>query len=423
VVSDVKKVFEMVNDRGLKKYISQTVETLTDFKNVAIKVGEKAGFAISSLTELLGYTILLTPILDATTKLINDESLDIVTLGMYLKSALLSVGIFYVRNVFNGVIKRLRRISDVEDVEDVEDVDEVIEEAETEGKMVYKKYSNILTEEMVGEMSLLDPSPLNDNLEWIAKQHNKLNFTNTKLVETLNKYNKNLHLFNDVGEKKLNNYKSITSLGIKLNKLIEEDKSHTEKYMSKIAEKATTDTVRDIFELVTLFDGGEDWVILPDYYSEKDGDEYRYGELEFNVEVNIVEGEQKGDNYVLDASMGGEYDSTIYVDILLSKNFSENDYESLQVVLSEYVRHELEHILQIVDPNRPNIVDKDDEMKPFDYYTQEHELEAQKVGFKRRAKMENRPLEDVVNDYIDYRQDIDNLTHIEKAILVNKLTV
>ena len=34
--------------------------------------------------------------------------------------------------------------------------------------------------------------------------------------------------------------------------------------MSKIAEKATTDTVRDIFELVTLFDGGEDLVILPD---------------------------------------------------------------------------------------------------------------------------------------------------------------
>ena len=143
----------------------------------------------------------------------------------------------------------------------------------------------------------------------------------------------------------------------------------------------------------------------------------------FNVEVNILEGEQKGDNYVLDASMGGEYDSTIYIDILLSKNFSENDYESLQIVLSEYIRHELEHILQIIDPNRPNIVDKDDEMKPFEYYTQEHELDAQKVGFKRRAKMENRSLEDVVSDYIDYRQDIDNLTHREKAILVNKLTV
>ena len=414
-VSDVKKVFEMVNDRGLKKYISQTVETLTDFKNIAIKVGDKAGFAISSLTELLGYTILLTPILDATTKLINEESLDIVTLGMYLKSALLSVGIFYVRNVFNGIIKRLRRVRDNEDNE------EIIEEAYTNGKKVYNKYSDIITEEMVGEMSLLDPSPTNENLEWIVKQHSQINFTGTKLVETLNKYNKNITLIDNPKGKKLTNYKSLVELDIKLNKLIKEDNEHTTKYMSKIAEKATTDVVRDIFEIITLFEGGEDFVILPDYYSDIDGDEYVYGELEFNVELNILDGEQ-GDSFVLDSAMGGEDNNTIYVDILISKEFSEKDYESLQIILSEYVRHELEHVLQELDPNRPNITDIDSDMKPFDYYTQEHEIEAQKVGFERRAKMEDRPLEDVVNDYIEYRQSIDKLTPIEKTVLVNKIT-
>ena len=414
-VSDVKKVFEMVNDRGLKKYISQTVETLTDFKNIAIKVGEKAGFAISSLTELLGYTILLTPILDATTKLINEESLDIVTLGMYLKSALLSVGIFYVRNVFNGIIKRLRRVRGNEDNE------EIIEEAYTNGKKVYNKYSDILTEEMVGEMSLLDPSPTNENLEWIVKQHSQINFTGTKLAETLNKYNKNITLIDNPKGKKLTNYKSLVELDIKLNKLIKEDNEHTTKYMSKIAEKATTDVVRDIFEVITLFEGGEDFVILPDYYSDIDGDEYVYGELEFNVELNILDGEQ-GDSFVLDSVMGGEDNNTIYVDILISKEFSEKDYESLQIILSEYVRHEIEHVLQELDPNRPNIIDIDGDMKPFDYYTQEHEIEAQKVGFERRAKMEDRPLEDVVNDYIDYRQSIDKLTPREKTVLVNKIT-
>lgn len=414
-VSDVKKVFEMVNDRGLKKYISQTVETLTDFKNIAIKVGEKAGFAISSLTELLGYTILLTPILDATTKLINEESLDIVTLGMYLKSALLSVGIFYVRNVFNGIIKRLRRVSDSEDNE------EIIEEAYSNGKKVYKKYSNILTEEMVGEMSLLDPSPTNENLEWIVKQHSQINFTGTKLVETLNKYHKNIALIDNLKGKKLTSYKSLVELDIKLNKLIKEDNEHATKYMSKIAEKATTDVVRDIFEIIILFEGGEDFVILPDYYSDIDGDEYGYGELEFNVELNILDGEQ-GESFVLDSAMGGEDNNTIYVDIIISKEFNEKDYESLQIILSEYVRHEIEHVLQELDPNRPNITDIDGDMKPFDYYTQEHEIEAQKVGFERRAKMEDRPLEDVVNDYIDYRQSIDKLTPREKTVLVNKIT-
>ena len=418
-VSDVKKVFEMVNDRGLKKYISQTVETLTDFKNIAIKVGEKAGFAISSLTELLGYTILLTPILDATTKLINEESLDIVTLGMYLKSALLSVGIFYVRNVFNGIIKRLRRISGNEDNE------EIIEEAYTNGKKVYKKYSNILTEEMVGEMSLLDPSPTNKNLGWIVKEDVKINFINNSISKTLNNFNKH-HLLLPHNDKKIRVHNSILEMDILLSKLVKEDKSHKNIYMSKTADKATTDVVKDIFEVVSLFEDGEEYFILPDYYTDIDGDEYSYGDLEFNVEVNIVDETKykitQEETFVIDAVMGGDNDDTIYVDIVLSSNFSEKDYESLQIVLSEYIRHEIEHILQIIDPNRPDIINKDEEMSPFEYYTQPHEIDAQKVGFERRAKMEDRPLEDVINDYIEYRQAIDKLTSKEKQMLVNKLT-
>ena len=82
----------------------------------------------------------------------------------------------------------------------------------------------------------------------------------------------------------------------------------------------------------------------------------------------------------------------------------------------------IEHILQIMDDDRPDIIDKDDTMSPFEYYTQHHEVDAQKVGFERRAKMENRPIEDVVRDYIDYRQSIDKLTEKEKKKLLNTLT-
>jgi len=94
--------------------------------------------------------------------------------------------------------------------------------------------------------------------------------------------------------------------------------------MSKIAEKVTTDVVRDIFDIVTLFEGGVDYVILPDYYTDQDGDEYNYGELKFNVEVNIIENKQE-ENFVLDSAMGGENNDTIYVDIVLSDNFNEKD--------------------------------------------------------------------------------------------------
>ena len=108
----------------------------------------------------------------------------------------------------------------------------------------------------------------------------------------------------------LNNYESLIELNQITNKLTKKSKLHEEVYMSKIAEKATRDVVRDIFEVVTVFEGGEDYFILPDYYTDKDGDEYKYGELEFNVEVNIIEIEPRVVNepekFILDSAMGGE---------------------------------------------------------------------------------------------------------------------
>ena len=175
------------------------------------------------------------------------------------------------------------------------------------------------------------------------------------------------------------------------------------------------------FEVVTLFEGGEEYFLLPDYYTDQDGDEYKYGELQFNVEVNIIENEQE-QNFVLDSTMGGEHDDTIYVDIVISPDFNDKDYESLQIVLSEYIRHEIEHILQTIDSDRPDIIDKDDTMSPFDYYSQQHEVDAQKVGFERRAKMEDKSVEEVIRDYLEYRQSIDNLSQTEKQELIGKLT-
>ena len=133
------------------------------------------------------------------------------------------------------------------------------------------------------------------------------------------------------------------------------------------------------------------------------------------------------DNYSIDAYMGGEFDDTIYVDISLSPKFNEKHYEGLYVVLSEYVRHEIEHILQGLDPDRPDLPDEDLTTKtlnltPFEYYTQDYELDAQKVGFERRAKMEDKSVEDVIKDYLEYRQHIDKLSDNEKQELISRLT-
>ena len=45
-----------------------------------------------------------------------------------------------------------------------------------------------------------------------------------------------------------------------------------------------------------------------------------------------------------------------------------------------------------------------------------------KAGFERRAKMEDKSVEEVIRDYIEYRQHIDKLSDVEKQELISKLT-
>ena len=54
---------------------------------------------------------------------------------------------------------------------------------------------------------------------------------------------------------------------------------------------------------------------------------------------------------------------------------------------------------------------------PFKYYTQPHEIEAQRKGFQRLAKLRKLPLDVVVKTWYDTHKDIHGLTDKE----VNKL--
>ena len=416
-IKDIQRLREEVKGRGLGGYVNKVVELLKDFENISLKVAEKAGFTVSSLAELLGYTFLLVPILDITNRIIGEVGFDIGAMSSYLKGALVSVGIFYIKNLFNSLVLRLKKIRTDKMIDD-ELEDDIVEEGVWVGKVLSERFkdSRVITDERIGKLSLIDESLNNKNLKWLVEQENKINWLNISLTKSL----ENTEI------KNLTRYDSIIELNIENNKSLREEKLHEEIYMGRIAEKATTDVVKDIFDIVKIFEGGDEIVLLPDYYSDVDGDEYEYGELQFNVEVNILENPRE-DNYSIDAYMGGEFDDTIYVDISLSPKFNEKHYEGLYVVLSEYVRHEIEHILQGLDPDRPDLPDEDLTTKtlnltPFEYYTQDYELDAQKVGFERRAKMEDKSVEDVIKDYLEYRQHIDKLSDNEKQELISRLT-
>jgi len=416
-IKDIQRLREEVKGRGLGGYVNKVVELLKDFENISLKVVEKAGFTVSSLAELLGYTFLLVPILDVTNRIIGEVGFDITALSSYLKGALVSVGIFYIKNLFNSLVLRLKKIRTDKMIDD-ELEDDIVEEGVWVGKVLSErfKHSKVITDERIGKLSLIDESKGNKNLKWLVEQENKINWLNIPLTKSLE----------TVDTKNLNQYKSILELNIINNRKLNENKLHEEVYMARIAEKATTDVVKDIFELVKLFEGDDEIVMLPDYYSDIDGDEYEYGELKFNLELNILENNDE-DNFSVDAYVGGDFNDTIYVDIALSPDFNEKYYESLYIVLSEYVRHEIEHVLQEIDPERPDLPDEDLTQKslnltPFEYYTQDYELDAQKAGFERRAKMEDKSIEEVIRDYIEYRQHIDKLSNSEKQELVSRLT-
>ena len=416
-IKDIQRLREEVKGRGLGGYVNKVVELLKDFENISLKVAEKAGFTVSSLAELLGYTFLLVPILDITNRIIGEVGFDITALSSYLKGALVSVGIFYIKNLFNSLVLRLKKIRTDKMIDD-ELEDDIVEEGVWVGKVLSERFkdSRVITDERIGKLSLIDESLNNKNLKWLVEQENKINWLNIPLTKSLE----------NVDTKNLNQYKSILELNIIKNRKLNENKLHEEVYMARIAEKATTDVVKDIFEIVRLFEGGDEIFMLPDYYSDIDGDEYEYGELKFNLELNILENNDE-DNFSVDAYVGGDFNDTIYVDIALSPDFNEKYYESLYVILSEYVRHEIEHVLQELDPERPDLPDEDLTQKslnltPFEYYTQDYELDAQKAGFERRAKMEDKSVEEVIRDYIEYRQHIDKLSDSEKQELISRLT-
>ena len=442
---DMSQVNDEIKKRGLKDFLSKTVEALKDFENISLKIVEKAGFTVSSLSELLGYTFLLVPILDITNRLINENGFDVISLASYLKGAILSVGIFYIRNVFNSLVVRLRElrqkrelygdnIGDDVDGEVIDDLDdELIEEGKYVGITLARKFSEsqVINESRIGELSLLDDSDNNKDLKWIVNEENRIKWVSTPIAKILKEFKENQKLFTksniievtdkfkDKDPKDLNNYRSIYELNNITKLLIHKSKLHEEVYMGRIAEKATTDVCKDIFEVIKTFDGIEEYYELPsDINSEE---MYEYGDLVFDVELTVYRYDIK-ETFNVDAEMGGEHDDTIFVDVILGDDFSKQDYENLYIILSEYVRHEVEHVLQEIDPERPDVVQKTGNLSPFEYYSQEHEVDAQRAGFERRAKMSDKSTEDVVRDYIEYRQSIDQLSDGEKKELISLIT-
>ena len=113
-----------------------------------------------------------------------------------------------------------------------------------------------------------------------------------------------------------------------------------------------------------------------------------------------------------------EDEDTIVVGIALNP---EKRRESLQKMigdLNETLMHEITHIRQ--SEKGMEFVDSSD-LTPLEYYTQEHEIEAQFKGFRRRAKSEKRTLQDVMDEWFKKNKKLHRLKPKEIQIVKNKI--
>jgi hypothetical protein len=186
----------------------------------------------------------------------------------------------------------------------------------------------------------------------------------------------------------------------------------TESRMSRVAIRTT------VTDIVHKLKDGQPGVF---YLPGEDGEEYHFTNLPFQYSVILtLEIDDEMDGY----KMNGDYsydddDTTSLIEIIVRynpKTLRRNFYNIIGQ-LNDIVAHELEHGFQA---NRDGEVHPPPPTESFEYYTQPHEITAQRVGFRRVAKLRKLPYKDVVRDWFETHKDVHGLTddEMEKVIQI-----
>jgi len=176
--------------------------------------------------------------------------------------------------------------------------------------------------------------------------------------------------------------------------------------------------VKDIISVVKYQKNGE-FGLPEDLSSEEIFYKFPHLETEFSVFLDL----QQDDN-VDTVDVDGDYypeDELIYITIKTNPFKKNQILHELTGELNELIRHELEHIKQ----NEEGYEFPDETEDPELYYTQKHEIDAQRKGFMRRARKENRSYEDLVRTWFDknkhkHKLEPHQIESVIKKILASK---
>jgi len=185
--------------------------------------------------------------------------------------------------------------------------------------------------------------------------------------------------------------------------------------------------VQDIMYHIKESEGEKDVVVDFTLPYDKNGEEYYSHEsgIEFELDLRI----KRTDGVIIHGNREVPYhintyiadDDVLVMEIIIDETYGEKVYQKMFYKINEDIRHEIEHYLQNIFPDRqqPDIPNTADYETTFDHHIDPSEVEALVHGFYRRAKLEKKPLDVVMLE--DIKKDIQdgNLTPDEGDTLLN----
>lgn len=181
-----------------------------------------------------------------------------------------------------------------------------------------------------------------------------------------------------------------------------------------ILDKTTRRLVRDIISFFKYQRSGD--FSLPEDLSYDDEVYHLPGFDSFTVTLKLISDEDI-DGIDVDGDLYYDDDE---VEIRITSN-PKDGYSMLDELtkeLNDVIRHELEHIKQI---SRGDKMPKREPKSPEKYYTQPHELGAQRAGFRKRAKSEKVDFETVVRNWFERNHHKHNLNPEQKERVIQKI--
>lgn len=174
-----------------------------------------------------------------------------------------------------------------------------------------------------------------------------------------------------------------------------------------------------VFDIVNVFKVEEEGEFyLPNYFDEeKDYYEFKKMGAYLSVELEITKNED-----IQSFIINGEYlheDDIINVYIEYNPEVKRQIMYDLVGELNELIAHEIRHVDQNIKGTYE--LGGGEPENPYDYYTQPKELDAQLFGFKRLAKITQKPLELVVKNWFEKNKEVHRLTDEQIPDVINKI--